>query len=654
MLQSRALAKRTLDQARLWSEFEPVPGSQRASLMQSLSGAVRTVTGWAFKSGRAIEPPQPNESAKQAAAVDRFLSGLTVAPIRNSRLVDLVYSSPRADLTAQIANALARGYIQQNLEFRYNSSKEASDWLGQRLSEQRQQVESSEGALQRYREQNDAISLEERQNIVVQKLADLNTAVTRAKTERIQKESAYNQIAAMHDDRAALDTIPAILSNQFLQQQKTALADLQRQQAQLSEKLGGHHPEMVKVRLAIQTVELRIQGEITKVVSSLKNDYLNALSQEQSLVRALDQQKQDALAMNRKGIDYGVMRNAAINHQIFDALIQRAKETGISGELRTSNFRIVDLADVPRSPSGPNRPVSLALGALGGFATAICLAFFFEYVDDRIKSPDEIKAHLDLPFLGMLPKISGDDESEAGPLLSRGVNPGFAESCRTIRTNVLFSTTDDGGQSIVVTSSGPGEGKTVVASNLALALAQTGQRVLLVDADMRRPRVQEVFAVDQEPGLSNLLVGDAKMSEAIRPVPGTGLSLLPAGRIPPNPAELLGSKRFEDCVAALKGEFAWVIIDTPPVMAVTDAPIVAHIANGVVFVVGSEMTGCSVAQTAVEQLADSGARLIGAVLNRVDLRSQRYHYRVLPPRIRPLLHQDGLTPCHSFTSSGVL
>jgi succinoglycan biosynthesis transport protein ExoP len=627
MLQSRALAKRTLDQARLWPEFEPAPASPPGSVMQSLSGAVRSVTGWAFKSGRTTEPPEPNENAKQAAAVDRFLSGLTVAPIRNSRLVDLVYSSPRAELTAQIANALARGYIQQNLEFRYNSSKEASDWLGQRLSEQRQQVESSESALQRYREQNDAISLEERQNIVVQKLADLNAAVTRAKTERIQKESAYNQIAAMHDDRAALDTIPAILSNQFIQQQKTALADLQRQQAQLSEKLGARHPEMVKIRLAIQTAELRIQGEVTKVVSSLKNDYLNALSQEQSLVHALDQQKQDALAMNRKGIDYGALqRDAASNRQIFDALMQRTKETGISGELKTSNIRIVDLADVPRSPSSPNRPVSMALGVLGGLATAICLAFFFEYVDDRIKSPDEIKSHLDLPFLGMLPKISGDDESSAGPLLNRGVNPGFAESCRTIRTNVLFSTTDDGGQSIVVTSSGPGEGKTVVASNLALALAQTGQRVLLVDADMRRPRVQEVFAVGQEPGLSNLLVGDAKMSEAIRPVPGTGLSLLPAGRIPPNPAELLGSKRFEDCVAALKSEFAWVVIDTPPVMAVTDAPIVAHIANGVLFVVGSEMTGCSVAQTAVEQLSDAGARMIGAVLNRVDLDHNGYYY----------------------------
>ena len=362
------------------------------------------------------------------------------------------------------------------------------------------------------------------------------------------------------------------------------------------------------------------------MVQSLKNDYLNALSQEQSLMHALDQQKQDALALNRKGIGYGALsRDAVSNRQIFDALMQRTKETGISGELKSGNIRVVDAAEVPRSPASPNKPVNLMLGVFGGLLAALGLAFFFEYIDDRIKSPDEIKA-LGLPFLGMLPVISSSGESDPGPLLTRGVSPNFAESCRTLRTNVLFSSTEKGGQSLVVTSSGPGEGKTAVASNLALALAQTGERVLLLDADMRRPRAHEIFAERQEPGLSNVLVGDTKISEAIRTVAETGLSILTAGRIPPNPAELLGSKRFEECLAALKEHFAWIIIDTPPVMAVTDAQIVAHIAEGVLFVVGSEMTGRNVAQTAVEQLATAGARLIGGVLNRVDLDHNGYYY----------------------------
>src|SRR4051812_34373303 len=238
--------------------------------------------GW-FQSSRPVEPPAVDETAGQSKALDAFLVNLTVTPVRNSRLVEVEFASPKADLAATVANGVARAYIEQNLEFKFTASKEASDWLGQRLGEQRRQVEASESALQHYREQSDAVSLEERQNIVVQKLADLNGAVTRAKTERIQKEAAYAQIKAVQNDRAALDTIPAILSNQFIQQQKTELAELQRQESQLSEKLGQRHPDMVKAHMAVQNAETRIRGEIAKVVQSLQNDYQTALSQEQSL-----------------------------------------------------------------------------------------------------------------------------------------------------------------------------------------------------------------------------------------------------------------------------------------------------------------------------------------------------------------------------------
>jgi succinoglycan biosynthesis transport protein ExoP len=624
MLQSRSLARRTLDQLNLWGSFVP-NDKQAGGASRVVSTAAAPIAGL-FRASRPVEPPDAGETAMQSKALDAFLSNLTVAPVRNSRLVELEYASTRADLAAAVANGIARAYIEQNLEFKYTSSKEASDWLGQRLGEQRKQVEASEGALQRYRERNDAISLEERQNIVVQKLADLNGAVTRAKTERIQKEAAYNQIRTLQGSRTALDTIPAILSNQFVQQQKTELAELQRQQAQLSEKLGARHPDMMKVRTAIEMAEARIQGEIAKVVQSLKNDYETSLSQEQSLMRALDQQKQDALVFNRKGIEYGALqRDAASNRQIFDSLMQRTKETGISGELKTSNIRIVDLAEVPRSPASPNKLMNMVLGVFGASLCSCAFVFFFEYIDDRIKSPAEIKSHLGLPFLGMIPVLA-DSADGTSPLLHRGVQPGFGEALRTLRTNVLFSSTADGGQSLAVTSSGPGEGKTVVASNLALALAQTGQRVLLIDADMRRPRVHEVLERRQEPGLSNVLTGDAKYDDAVLEIEKTGLSVLTAGHMPPNPAELLGSKRFDDLVTMLKGRFDWVVIDTPPVMAVTDAPIVSHITDGVLFVVGSEMTSRSVAQTAVEQLVNANARVVGAVLNRVDLDSNGYYY----------------------------
>jgi succinoglycan biosynthesis transport protein ExoP len=622
MLQSRSLARRTLDQLSLWPVFTPkVQSDGIFQRVATLAAPIRDLLP-----ASQPEPPAADETATQSPAIDRFLSSLTVSPVRNSRLVELEYASAYPDVAANVANGLARAYIEQSLEFKFTSSKEASDWLGQRLAEQRRQVEASEGALQRYREQNDAVSLEERQNIVVQKLADLNAAVTRAKTERIQKESAYNQVRNLQSNSTSLDAIPAILSNQFVQQQKTELADLQRQQAQLSQKLGVRHPDMVKLRLAIDSAEAKIQGEIAKVVMSLKNDYETTLTQERSLMQALEQQKQDALAFNRKGIQYGALqREAASNRQIFDSLMQRTKETGISGELKTSNIRIVDMAEVPRTPSSPNKLMNLALGAFGGALFSCVCVFFLEYIDDRIKSPAEIRTELGVPFLGMIPALATANAA-ASPLLHRGVQPGFGEALRTLRTSVLFSSTADGGRALVVTSSGPGEGKTVIATNLALALGQTGQRVLLIDADMRRPRVHEVLELPQEPGLSNVLTGDAKFEDAVREIEKTGLFVLPAGHMPPNPAELLGSKRFRDLLDRLRSSYDWVIVDTPPVMAVTDAPVAAHVADGAIFVVGSEMTSRGVARTAVAQLVTANAHVIGAVLNRVDLDHNGYYY----------------------------
>lgn len=625
LLQSRVLARRTLDQLKLWDAFDGTKAPPRFSIGNAMRSAVAAGVHL-FVPAKPIEPRATDEMAAQSPIINNFLANLTVSPVRNSRLVDIRYQSANRDLAAQVANGLARAYIEMNLEFKFTASKEASDWLGQRLGEQRRVVEQSEGALQQYREQNDAVSLEERQNIVVQKLADLNAAVTRAKTERIQKEATYEQIRKMQNDRASFDTMPAILSNQFVQQQKTELAELQRQQAQMSEKLGERHPEIVKNRSAIQAAETRLQNEIGKVVHSLRNDYENSLAQEQSLMRALEQQKQDALALNRKSINYGALqRDAASNRQIFESLMQRTKETGISGELRTNNIRVIDGAETPQLPATPDKRMNTLVAIFGGAIFAVGLAFLLEYLDNRIKSPDELKSALELPFLGMIPKIPQDPELDA-PLLDRGVTPNFAEAMRTIRTNVLFSTTSGGSQSLVITSSGPGEGKTVVASNLAMALAQAGQRVVLIDADMRRPRIHEVFALKQEPGLSNVLIGEARISDALRSTSSASLWVLPAGHVPPNPAELLGSTRFSDCLTTLGEQFAWIIIDSPPIMAVTDAAVVAHVATGVLFVVGAEMTSQAVAQTAMEQLATADARVVGAVLNRVDLDHNAYYY----------------------------
>lgn len=620
ILQSRALARRTLDALHLWQNSHFGDGPQATGPRAVLSALVPHLS-----IGGSREQSAPDETAAQSRAIDRFLGNLTVSPVRNSRLVDVSYESTDPGTAALVANGIAKAYIEQNLEFRFMASKEASDWLSARLAEQRAQVEGSEQVLQRYREQtNDAVSLEERQNIVVQKLADLNTAVTRAKTERIEKETAYNQIRGIQNNYSALDNVPAVLANGFVQQQKAELADLQRQQAQLSERLGVNHPDMVKIGAAIRASEAKIHAEMAKIVEAMRNDYERALTQERSLTAALDQQKREALDLNRKAIQYGVLtRDAATNRQIFDSLLQRTKETGISGELRTSNIRVVDPAETPRRPQSPNRRSNLLVGLFSGTILAIGVALFFEYVDNRIKAPDEVARYLKVPFLGMVPALFDQDTDTA--LIHIGSRPQFAESFKSLRTNVLFSAADEGMHSVVVTSTAPSEGKTVVATNLAVALAQSGLRVLLIDADMRRPRVHSVFDKPREPGLSDFLIGRARVSETVRPaVPG--LWIMSAGTAPPNPSELLNSKRFADLIESLGQHFDWAIIDTPPVMAVTDATIAAHITKRALFVIGAEMTNHFAATRAIDQLKRSNARVLGAVLNRVDLKNNGYYY----------------------------
>jgi len=628
IIQSRALARKTLDTLKAWDRapFGGPPSSARSvSVRGIIRGAVGLVTR-PFRSASTAETGTvaADETRAQSRAIDTFLAGLTVTPIRNSRLVDVRYQSADPALATDVANALARNYIQQNLEYKFMASQEATDWLGERLAEQRKLVEQAEVKLQRYREQNDAISLVDRENIVVQKLADLNAAVTRAKTERIQKEAMYNQLREGRGNTSALDSYPAILSNSFIQQQKSELAALNSQLIRLSESLGDKHPQITTLQSSIKTAQAKLQGEIAKIVQSVRNEYEAALAQEQSLTTALNQQKAEALSMNRKAIEYNVLdRDVQSSRQLYENLMQRAKETGVAGALKTSNIRVVDSAERPRAPISPRKESNVLMGLFGGALLGCMLAFFFEYMDSRIKTPDEIQVHLRLSHLGMLPATETKNKY---PLLSDGVPVVFSEAFRAVRTNVLFSSAHEGARSLVITSTGPGEGKSMVAANLAISLAQAGQRVLLIDGDMRKPKVHEIFGAAQEPGLSNLLVGNAKASEAVRKSPVSGLWLLAAGRVPPNPAELIGSPRFGTFMQSLRDHFDWVIVDTPPVLVVTDAALAARNVTGVLFVVGAEMTSRHAAQRALEQLEHVQASFIGAVLNRVDLQRNAYYY----------------------------
>ncbi len=626
ILQSRALAKRTVQALGIPFTVPPPPAPRAGisgmydEVRSTVSQTVKSIVGAPPK----VEPPPANETSAEAAVIDGFLGGLIVTPLRNTRVVNVAYRSGDPAFAARAVNTLAAEYIKQSIELRLASSQEANNWLGSQLQEQRNKVEETEGALQRYRETHNSITTEDKRDIVVQRLADLNAAVTKAKTERIDRESAYNRMLAMKDDKNALESFPVILGNTYVTQLKTEIANLQRQQAQLAARYGERHPEMVNATAQLRSAEAKLQTEIDSIVESVRGEFLTAQAREKSLTEALEAQKSEALASNRRGIEYGVLeREAVSNRQLYENLLQRTKESSVSTGFQGTSIQMIDKAETPRSPILPQTSRDLLSGFLLGCAVAVALVFGIERLDSRIKSPEEIKAHLKVPFLGLVPSIR---DKSASQLLSAGTPPGFSEAIRAIRTAVIFSSPDEKSRSLLVTSTSPHEGKTLVASNLAVALAQAGQRTLVIDADMRRPRMHEVFEYAQEPGLSNVLVADNDLSTAIRQTSIPHLSFMPAGHIPPNPAELLGSKRCDALLNGLAERFDWVIIDAPPVMAVTDAAVLAHQAGGVLFVIGSEMTARTAAATAISQLTTAQGRLIGAVLNGVDLQRHSYYY----------------------------
>jgi capsular exopolysaccharide synthesis family protein len=632
ILQSRALALRTADSLEKTGIVQHVPEGRHLSL--SPGAVVDRVLALATVVG-----PKPPASAPETVAVDEtraqsskisgFLGGLSIVPVRYSRLVDIKYQSPDPAYAAQAANALAVEYMKQSLEFRRNASLRDNAWLTQQLEEQQRKVAESDIALQQYKETHNALAVDDKSNIVVQKLNTLNGQVNDARLARIDKESIFHQIEHMQSAGQPLDSAPAVLADEIVQRLKTEITEARAEQARLTAQNYGPNSDQQRGQaVKIDSASKQLDIEVKKVVASIEAEYLTAKAKEDALVRELEAQKTEALGLDRKAMEYSsLQREADSNRKLYEDLLQRTKETGVTGDYQGTNIQIVDKAEQPQSPILPQTRRDLMFSALSGTFLGLLLAFGVEYFDSRLKSPEEIRTHLGVPFLGLVPVVANKDrESGEAPMLQESVAPEFAESIRALRTAMLFSSAEEGARVVLVTSTGPHEGKTVISSSLAISLAQAGQRTVIVDADMRRPRMHEALGRSQEPGLSNVLVGDTALPDATRVASVNNLWLLSAGHIPPNPAELLGSRKFEMLVGELKRHYDWIIIDAPPVMPVTDAAVLAHLAAGVLFVVGAEMTPRRSAIAAIEQLRGAHAKFFGAVLNRVNVERHAYYY----------------------------
>ncbi|MEP6916987.1 MAG: polysaccharide biosynthesis tyrosine autokinase [Acidobacteriota bacterium] len=630
ILTSRELARRVVRRLRLeenpdFNGSAPKPRDPITLVRQARASA----SAWARSLVSKPVPvpaarPAPDENAMEAGLVSAFIGGITVVPVGDTRLVDVLYRHTNADFAAIAANTLAEEYTAQNLDLRLQNTGKTLDWVNAELATATDKVKAGEESLSRYREINNAQSLDDRQNMVVARLTSLNNNVTSARTERQQKETLYNQVKGADPTTDGADGFALIGNSPAVVLAQNQLATLKAERTSLAQNFGPDAPKMKEVELKVDGATRMLVAERRKVIDSAKNEYEAALAQERNFSSDLDRAKGDSIDLDRKSGDYRLLqRDLDSNQTMYKSLLDQQKSLTVVANSRANNVRLMDRAEAPHVPISPNPKKDWLTAVLAGLTMAFGLAFGIEYLDDTVKTPEDVTRRLKLPLLGLVPAVRGDRV----PVLTETVPHDFGEAFRSLRTSLVFTSGGEMTRVIAVTSSQPLEGKTTTACNLALALALGGSRVLLIDADMRRPGLHKTMGLPNTLGLSHLLVGQSRVREVIQKTIEPNLFVITAGRTPPNPSELLASPRMNTLIENLThGPFDWVVIDTPPVLAVTDAVIIAQKVSGIVFVVGSEMTRRVHAERALETLQAGRVRSIGVVLNRVDFDRNKYYY----------------------------
>lgn len=567
---------------------------------------------------------------ENSGLIRKYLERLAVAPIRKSRLVNISFTGYDPVEVAKIVNKHAEEYIERNLEVRFAASQDAAEWLQNQIYIKKDALDKSENALQLYKEKEKILSLEDKQNIIVQKFESLNRELTRAKTEKMGLVTIYNKINEYAGNYEKLGELPDVIENLLIRDLRREHSRLRAEVKRLSQKYGKNYPAMKRAVAQMEEAKAMIDEEIGKIAKSIQSKYEVALSKVENLSKALEDQKEEALELNRKAIAYGALkRDIDGERAMYDLLLKRMEEADVTSQLKTSNINIVDQAAVPRSPIKPNKKLNIILGAIVGLGLGIGLVFFLEYLDNTIKSPEDVEDYLEIPLLGVLShvKISFGGKSAPSELIAHEMPRSvFAEAVRSIRTSVMFSIIDTSRKLIMVTSATQGEGKTFIASNLAAAIAQAGKNTLLVDTDLRKPRVNKVFSVEKNPGLCNHLIGEIELESIIKSTQVPNLSVVTCGNIPPNPSEIMQSAVMGKFCDTVRERFDIVIFDTPPSMTVTDAVVLSSIVDGVIITIKSGVAVKDTVKRCISQIRKNKGEILGAVVNSVDISRGGYYY----------------------------
>jgi len=592
--------------------------------------------------------PLQSDPARAAAMVGSFKGGLHVALSPNTRIIEVHYRSPDPQMAANIVNMLMQTYVENNFKARFESTMQASDWLSKQLVDLQMKVETSQEKLVRYQKEHEILGTDEKTNIITAKLDELNKQLTMAESDRMDKEAIYRLVESGDPDAIAsnaggIQDPGSQSASQLLETLRAKQADLKIQAADLSTQFGPSYPKLTEINNQLKEIDAQIQAEQKKIVSKLRGQYTAALQRENMLHDALDKQKQEANKLNESAIEYSLLkRDVDTNRQLYEGLLEKLKQAGVSAGLKSNNFRIVDSARPPLGPIEPNIPRNLMFAVVLGLASGVGLAFLLEGLDNTVRTTEQAQMISGLASLGMIPLgsklaregpnpkrlVIATSSKEAVELVTQ-VRPQsqMAESYRALRTSLLLSNLGHPPKVIMVTSALPQEGKTTTSINTAIVLAQKGVRVLLIDADLRRPSIHKTLGMGPHSGLSNVLTGSTTLEQAITRTPLLpNLLVLPAGTPPPNPAELLASSNMRDVLVQLREQYDHIVIDTPPSLSVTDAVVLSPRADAVVLVIRSGQTTKQSLRRSRDVLMQVNAKVVGVLLNAVDLTSPDYYY----------------------------
>jgi len=623
VLQSDAIAKLVI--RRLNLDSDPTFAGKGAAPASSTPAAAQAES-------REIEPH------REAGLVAKFHGALQISSIPRTRLLEIRFSSPDPNLAAKAVNSLIDTYIEQNYKTRLDATTRTSDWLAQQLSELQMKVEESQEKLVRYQKEHGILGIDEKQNIITSKLDELNKELTAAEGDRMQKESVYRLASSGEPDLLSSGDPSSPLVKLRSQEE-----DLHRQLAQASVHFQPTYPKVEELNQQLDAVQADIKAEIKRLATKYEKDYQAALGREKLLRASLENQKAEENQLNESAIEYSLLkRDVESNRQLYECLLQKLKEAGVLTGLRSSNVRIVDPASAPTAPSTPNLPRNLLMSLVVGLAGGLALAFILESRDNAVHSLEQVRMITALPSLAVIPFSShprGRSLSmpqtrrlpQTTTALASATRPKseIAEAYRALRTSILLSKTGRSAKILMVTSALPQEGKTTTSVNLSIVLAQQGARVLLIEADMRRASISKIFHFKSDIGLSTILGPKTipKPEEAIHSVADVpNLRVLPGGPVALHPSEMLASPRMRDLIQYLEPEFDHIIIDTPPVLSVTDAALLSALADSTLLVIRAGMTSRAALRRAHDVLAHVDARIMGVILNAADFTEPDLYY----------------------------